>query len=86
MRSRLPTIMPSGVRPLNPSKSVDIDPPCQLTVSDCFAAARAQSGHDLATLARKIEPLYTWDDIVLPADALAQLREICSGSSIATAC
>jgi SpoVK/Ycf46/Vps4 family AAA+-type ATPase len=38
---------------------------------------RAQSGHDLATLARKIEPLYTWDDIVLPPDTLRQLREIC---------
>jgi AAA+ superfamily predicted ATPase len=47
------------------------------TVSDLLAAARAQCGHDLATLAQKIEPLYTWKDIVLPSDALAQLREIC---------
>ena len=49
----------------------------QPTVSDLIAAARAQCGHDLATLAQKIEPLYTWTDIVLPGDALAQLREIC---------
>jgi AAA+ superfamily predicted ATPase len=42
-----------------------------------FAAARAQSGHDLAALARKIEPKYTWEDIVLPADQQTQLREIC---------
>jgi AAA+ superfamily predicted ATPase len=42
-----------------------------------FAAARAQSGHDLAALARKIEPKYTWEDIVLPADPQTQLREIC---------
>jgi len=42
-----------------------------------FSAARAQSGHDLDTLARKIDPLYTWDDIVLPDDTLAQLHEIC---------
>jgi SpoVK/Ycf46/Vps4 family AAA+-type ATPase len=41
------------------------------------AAARAQSGHDLATLAHKIEPVYTWDDIVLPDDAMIQLRELC---------
>ena len=46
-------------------------------VCDLFSAARAQSGHDLAALAHKIEPLYMWDDIVLPEDALAQLREIC---------
>lgn len=33
--------------------------------------------HDLAALARKIEPVCTWKDIVLPEDTLAQLREIC---------
>ena len=48
-----------------------------LTTADLFAAARAQSGHDLAALARKIRPGSTWADLVLPADALAQLREIC---------
>jgi SpoVK/Ycf46/Vps4 family AAA+-type ATPase len=49
----------------------------QSTLQDLFAAARAQSGHDLDRLARRIEPLYSWDDIVLPQDTLAQLREIC---------
>lgn len=48
-----------------------------LTAPDLFAAARAQSGHDLAALAHKLEPVYTWSDIVLPDDALAQLHEIC---------
>ncbi|MGE5139283.1 MAG: hypothetical protein ACM3JD_07475, partial [Rudaea sp.] len=42
-----------------------------------MAAARAQSGHALAALTTRIEPVYAWDDIVLPDDALAQLREIC---------
>jgi SpoVK/Ycf46/Vps4 family AAA+-type ATPase len=42
-----------------------------------FSAARAQSGQELVRLARKITPHYTWDDIVLPGDQLAQLREIC---------
>jgi SpoVK/Ycf46/Vps4 family AAA+-type ATPase len=46
-------------------------------INSLFVAARAQSGHDLATLAHKIELLYTWEDIVLPEDALTQLREIC---------
>ncbi|MEG4854344.1 ATP-binding protein [Microcoleus sp. B5-D4] len=43
-----------------------------------FAATRAQGGHDLAALARKIEPKYRWDDIVLPPDTQTQLREICN--------
>lgn len=46
-------------------------------LQDLFAAARAQLGHDLASLSRKIEPHYTWADIVLPPDTKAQLREIC---------
>ena len=49
-----------------------------LVRADLFAAARAQCGRDLAALARKIEPKYTWDDIVLPENTSAQLREICS--------
>jgi SpoVK/Ycf46/Vps4 family AAA+-type ATPase len=48
----------------------------QVQRDDLFAAARAQAGHELADLARKIEPLYRWDDIVLPEDTLAQLHEI----------
>jgi SpoVK/Ycf46/Vps4 family AAA+-type ATPase len=32
----------------------------------------------MGSLARKIEPLYTWDDIILPPDQLAQLKEICA--------
>ena len=47
------------------------------TVSELFAAARKQSGSELAALARKIEPIYGWDDIVLPSDVTAQLRELC---------
>jgi hypothetical protein len=46
-------------------------------VAELFAAARAQSGHDLAKLAKKITPVPTWDDLVLPFDTLAQLRELC---------
>jgi SpoVK/Ycf46/Vps4 family AAA+-type ATPase len=43
----------------------------------CFAAARQQSGQDLANLAHKLEPVYGWTDLVLPADTLTQLRELC---------
>jgi AAA+ superfamily predicted ATPase len=44
---------------------------------DLCNAARAQSGHDLATLARKIKPKYTWNDIVLHPNQLTQLQDIC---------
>jgi len=41
-------------------------------------AARQQSSQDLMSLALKIEPHYSWSDIVLPEDTFRQLREICS--------
>lgn len=44
---------------------------------ELMAAARAQTGHDLAALARKVKPVYEWKDIVLPAEADGQLHEIC---------
>lgn len=43
-----------------------------------FAAARAECGHDLSTLATKIESRATWDDLVLPEDETAQLHELCN--------
>ncbi len=48
-----------------------------ISLTNLFHAARAQSGHDLAALTQKIEPKYTWDDIVLLDDSRAQLLEIC---------
>jgi ATP-dependent 26S proteasome regulatory subunit len=47
------------------------------TLDEIFRAARAQSGHSLTTLARKINPNYTWQDIILPTSQKAQLQEIC---------
>jgi SpoVK/Ycf46/Vps4 family AAA+-type ATPase len=47
------------------------------TIKDIFATARMQAGHELAALAVKVEPNYRWDDIVLPQDTVAQLREMC---------
>ena len=44
---------------------------------DLEAACRAQSSEKLSALARKIEPGYCWDDIVLPEEVLKQLSEIC---------
>src|SRR5262249_11311076 len=41
------------------------------------AACRQQSNHKLGGLALKIEPQSGWDDLVLPDDKIAHLREIC---------
>ena len=50
----------------------------QGAMADLIAACRLQSQRKLSTLARKIQPHYSWNDIVLPADRLQQLREICN--------
>jgi SpoVK/Ycf46/Vps4 family AAA+-type ATPase len=47
-----------------------------VTAGDLMAAARGHSNPRLVTLARKIDPRFGWDDIVLPADQVAMLREI----------
>jgi MoxR-like ATPase len=49
-----------------------------VTEADLYAACRLQSSQKLATLAQKIVPRYRWDDIVLPAARMEQLREICN--------
>jgi len=43
-----------------------------------FAASRLQTRHVFAGLAQLIEPRRSWDDLILPDDALAQLHEIAS--------
>lgn len=54
-----------------------LEQPQSPSLNVLFAAARAQSGHGLTNLARKIEPKYTWKEIVLPTEQLTQLQEIC---------
>jgi len=46
-------------------------------LDDLMAACRLQSQPDLGRLAQKVQPVYSWQDIVLPEEALTQLREIC---------
>ena len=46
--------------------------------ADLAAACRAQAGLGLSKVARKVEPGYGWEDLVLPPDQLEQLREICA--------
>lgn len=49
----------------------------RISLDDLHAAARDQSNQSLSRLAQKIEPVYTWQDIVLPPRPLQQLREVC---------
>ena len=49
----------------------------EVTRDALYAACRHQSYHKLTELALKIEPHYTWDDLVLPGDRREQLKELC---------
>ncbi|MEM7535652.1 MAG: ATP-binding protein [Chloroflexota bacterium] len=47
-----------------------------LELEDLYAAARAHSGHRLNEMARKIEPRYDWEDIILPPMQIEILKEL----------
>jgi ATP-dependent 26S proteasome regulatory subunit len=49
-----------------------------INARDLQDACRLHSNQRLAALARKITSNHKWDDIVLPADCMAQLHEICN--------
>ncbi len=46
-------------------------------IGELLAAGRAQSAPRLASFARRVAPRYTWDDLVLPEEKMALLRELC---------
>jgi hypothetical protein len=48
----------------------------QVSIPDLYEACRVTSNQRLGNLARKIQPKYTWQDIVLPVDQMTQLSEI----------
>ncbi|MEO5951078.1 MAG: AAA family ATPase, partial [Chloroflexia bacterium] len=48
-----------------------------VTMRDLMSACRSHSNQGLGALSRKVTPRYTWDDLVLPGDRLAQLHEMC---------
>jgi SpoVK/Ycf46/Vps4 family AAA+-type ATPase len=48
------------------------------TESDLFEACRLQSNRRLEALTQKIKPHYRWEQIILPADRVELLREICN--------
>ncbi len=54
-----------------------LKPVSVLMLDDLMTAARAQCVHELDSLAKKITPIYKWDDIVLPDETKLQLKEVC---------
>ncbi|MBI3796015.1 MAG: ATP-binding protein [Deltaproteobacteria bacterium] len=48
----------------------------RLGAEDLWQACREQVGWQLGSLAQRLTPCYTWDDIVLPDDLMQQLREL----------
>jgi AAA+ superfamily predicted ATPase len=50
----------------------------QITPADIDMACRNQAQHRLGALARKLNPRYGWDDIVLPRLQLSTLKMICT--------
>jgi hypothetical protein len=52
--------------------------PAPVGLADLYRASRRQSHHRLGDLAVKMDPRAAWDDLILPADQVDQLREICS--------
>ena len=47
-----------------------------ISVHDLYEGAKARSNRKLGELAKKIIPLHTWEDIILPTDIKNQLKEI----------
>lgn len=50
----------------------------QTTMTHLYQACRLQSNRKLSKLAKKVDPHYQWSDIILPADQIKILREICN--------
>lgn len=46
------------------------------TLAEFFDSGKTQSQPKLSHLARKITPKYRWEDLILPDDQIAQLREL----------
>jgi SpoVK/Ycf46/Vps4 family AAA+-type ATPase len=53
-------------------------PDAEITTEDVYHGCRSQSNQRLASLSRKLKPVYTWRDIVLPPNSMSQLHEICA--------
>lgn len=63
-----------NIKTYNDSK---LKPVSVLSLDELMTAACDQCVHELDTLAKKITPIYEWDDIVVPDETKQQLKEVC---------
>jgi hypothetical protein len=49
-----------------------------LGIGHVMTACRREVQHQMRELAQQLSPLYGWDDLLLPDEALAKLRELCA--------
>ena len=47
-----------------------------VNIKDLYAGAQAHASLNMGPLAKRINPRYGWDDLILPPDQLGQLKEI----------
>jgi SpoVK/Ycf46/Vps4 family AAA+-type ATPase len=50
----------------------------KITMDDLYRGCKSQSHQGLTSMAKKIHPNYTWNDIVLPPTIMSLLRDICN--------
>ncbi|MBN1181701.1 MAG: ATP-binding protein [Bacteroidales bacterium] len=55
-----------------------IDENMMVELNDLYKYCKEESNQRLFTYSQKIDPKYTWDDIIIPIDNLNQLKEICN--------
>ena len=64
------------VRAAEAARRVTVAGARQMTVADISSGARAQNAAGLERLARRIQPVASWDDLVLPEESEAQIHEL----------
>ena len=76
-RYRLPRSRIAAAVRLADSRRLTEDAPRRLTLADVSAACRSASQHTLGPAAGRVPARHGWPDLVLPADRVTQLRDIC---------
>jgi SpoVK/Ycf46/Vps4 family AAA+-type ATPase len=74
-------LAPGGIRAaveLAENERIMRSQPSGLSLTDIAAACRQLSNRKLADLAVRVDPRCGWEDLVLPADRVAHLRDICA--------
>ncbi|MCP5050061.1 MAG: ATP-binding protein, partial [bacterium] len=60
------------------NETSETDESIRIQMTDLYTACRSQADTRLREMARKVTPIYKWQDIVLPPDKLNMLKEMCN--------